>query len=117
MNKTLSIIVLLLPISGCSNVILEMTEQQDWVAVAQHDVEFGKKQRTDDNLEELGAISSEAKEEYEDAYLAHVNFYCEPRKGYLAGRIGKPRNDVCFTTPNGWMYEQSWLSGRTSERL
>lgn len=117
MSRILAILFCSSLITGCANIVVDLTANQDWKALAEYDVERGNDLRTEEQLSELGARNSKDIILYSESYHEHVAFYCEPRKGYLAGRVGKPRNDVCFSTENGWMYEQSWLSGRQSDRF
>ncbi|MGF1725139.1 DUF2799 domain-containing protein [Photobacterium nomapromontoriensis] len=107
-------IFVLFSIIGCSSqAVTEYSVTQNWVGLAQYDVEAGRKARSADDLTKLGATEPTQKDAYWSAYTAHVKEYCNPDNAYNAGLLGKPRNNVCIdSTPQGWIYEKNWETGR-----
>lgn len=101
---------------ACSNITeTHYLETQNWSGLAHFDVESGKARRTNENLQQLGAVTATSHEEYISAYQAHEKIYCNPQNGYKLGILGKPRNAVCINnTPMGRLFEENWKVGLES---
>ncbi|MEZ8027674.1 DUF2799 domain-containing protein [Enterovibrio norvegicus] len=119
MRYLLVSLLLIIGLMGCaSQRIAELSTAEDWVGLANYDVEAGRKARSEQDLTSLGASDKEQQSEYQTAYEAHVKEYCKPDNGYHAGISGKPRNSVCIDdAPQGWLYEDNWETGLEAGKI
>ncbi|PKF51506.1 DUF2799 domain-containing protein [Enterovibrio nigricans] len=113
MRNILIALFMIIGLAGCANPYVNKYAKADnWVGLAYYDVELGRKARTSENLDELGATTQQAQEDYLAAYKEHVSVYCDPKNAVRAGILGKPYNAVCIDeTARGWEYKQNWLQG------